>query len=105
MEKPIVKEIVEYLEICYANMPILNQICEGKLTKKELKQIALLHYAETKTFTNFKNLARIYLCPHEATKAKKYFCYLYREEQGNFEEGMNHADLLKPVCLEHREEN
>ena len=94
------EEIQSYLSQCFDRMPLLNEICEGTVTTNDMKQIAMLHYAETKTFTNIKNPARLYLCPHDATVAKKYFCYLYREEQGNFKEGMNHADLLKPVCLD-----
>jgi len=99
MEK-IVEEINEYLADCFNKMPLLNDICDRTITKEQLKEIAMLHYAETKTFINVKNPARLYLCPHEATVAKKYFCYLYREEQGNFKEGKNHADLLKPVCFD-----
>jgi len=98
--KDVTTEISSYLEKCFNEMPLLNDLCSGNITRDELKQIAMLHYAETKTFTDIKNPARLYLCPHDATVAKKYFCYLYREEQGNFKEGMNHADLFKPVCFD-----
>lgn len=94
------ENITSYLAKCFNEMPLLNDLCSGSISKEELKQIAMLQYAETKTFTDIKNPARLYLCPHEATLAKKYFCYLYREEQGNFKEGMNHADLFKPVCFD-----
>lgn len=90
--------IKAFLADCYKQMPLLNELCEGSISHEDLREIALLHYAETKTFTNIKNPARLYLCPHEARHAKRYFCYLYEEEQGGFQEGMNHADLFKPVC-------
>lgn len=91
-------EIQSYLADCYNQMPIVNELVSNTLSRERIREIVMLHYAETKTFTNVKNPARLYLCPHEARHAKKYFCYLYEEEQGNFQEGMNHADLFKPVC-------
>ena len=93
-------EITDHLAKCLDRMPILNELCDRSFPQEKITQVALLHYAETKTFVNIKNPARLYLCPHEANEAKKYFCYLYREEQGNFKPGENHADLLKPVCYD-----
>ena len=91
-------ELEASLADCYNRMPIVNDLCSNTIPHEQLREIAMLHYAETKTFINIKNPARMYLCPHEATQAKRYFCYLYEEEQGKFREGMNHADLFKPVC-------
>ncbi len=93
-------QINAYLSECFENMPVLPDLISGSLGTDDLRQIALLHYAETKTFINLKNPARMYLCPHDAVEAKKYFCFLYREEQGGFVFGKNHADLMKPLCYE-----
>jgi len=94
------QEIQSYLVECFKSMPVINELSTGEFPKERVQEIALLHFAETKTFTNIKNPARLYICPHGARHAKQYFTYLYAEEQGNFKEGMHHADLFKPVCYD-----
>jgi pyrroloquinoline quinone (PQQ) biosynthesis protein C len=38
------------------------------------------------------------LCPHGAHRAKEFFWHLYKEEQGGFQPGRDHATVFKTFC-------
>lgn len=91
-------DIQQHTNDCYRKMRIINAMLEGALTHQELVKYAKRHYAEVRTFIDLKLPSRLRICPHNANSAKRFFWDIYYEEQGNFEEGKNHADLFKPVC-------
>jgi len=90
--------IRQHADDCYRQMPLMNAILGGKLTQEELRKHARRHYAEIRTFIDFKLPERLRICPHDAYSAKKFFWDIYCEEQGNFVPGKNHAELFKPFC-------
>ena len=92
--------IASHLQKTYENAPVLRSLAAGEVDKAALKLLALNHYSETKAFLDVTLPARLYLCPHEAMSAKRYFWHLYGEEQGNFHFEQNHAEMFKPVCHE-----
>ncbi|MCB0279432.1 MAG: iron-containing redox enzyme family protein [Calditrichaeota bacterium] len=93
-----VKEIAEYAEVCYKQIDAINSVLSGEISKENLRNIAKRHYAEIRTFLDIKIPERMRLCPPNAYSAKQYFWYLYREEQGFFKPGENHAELFLPAC-------
>lgn len=92
------EKVVEHLSSCFTRMNVINHLLSGSMDRETLKKIAKIHYAEIRSFTDIKLPVRMYLCPHNALIAKKYFATIYIEEQGNFNHQEHHANLFKPVC-------
>lgn len=98
MSELFAKNVQQHLEDCFSSMSVINHLLSGRMEKEALKKMAKRHYAEIRSFTDIKLPARMYLCPHDAWMAKKYFSTIYVEEQGNFNPQEHHANLFKPVC-------
>ncbi|MDP9191097.1 MAG: iron-containing redox enzyme family protein [Acidobacteriota bacterium] len=92
------EDLRETLATCLSSMRVIPEIVAGTLSKEDLKQAVLNHYGETRSFIDVQLPARMYICPHDAMSAKRYFHYLYEEEQGFFGKEPNHALLFLPVC-------
>ena len=86
------------LESSLRSMEVIPKMIAGSLSRETLQHVALNHYAETRSFIDVQLPARMHICPHNAMSAKKYFHYLYLEEQGFFGKEPNHAELFFPVC-------
>jgi pyrroloquinoline quinone (PQQ) biosynthesis protein C len=93
-------EAVQMVHQCLRDAPMFEQLALGQLSPARLRRVALNQYGEIRSFIDFKLPERLRICPHDAASAKRYFWYLYREEQGNFEPGRNHAELFLPIAAE-----
>jgi pyrroloquinoline quinone (PQQ) biosynthesis protein C len=83
---------------CHAEAPTVQKLLDGTLKREELFRVVVNQYAEIRTFVDFLLPERMRLCPHDAYSARKYFWYLYQEEQGDFVPGKNHAEIFIPVA-------
>jgi pyrroloquinoline quinone (PQQ) biosynthesis protein C len=92
------RQFEDYVAECIGKAPVLGQFLQGKLRQEDLKAIALRFYAEVRTFVDLKLPCRMRLCPHDAVIGKKYFWEIYKEEQGDFMPGKNHAEWFKSFC-------
>jgi Iron-containing redox enzyme len=90
--------IREHVNECCRGVALVNAIAAGSLPPQELVRCARRHYAEVRTFIELKLPERLRLCPTRAYSAKRFFWEIYREEQGDFLAGRDHAELFKPVC-------
>jgi len=88
------------LEASLRSMEVIPAMVAGSLSREDLQYVALNQYGEIRSFIDVKLPARLYICPHDAMSAKKYFHYLYAEEQGFFGKEPNHAELFIPVCTD-----
>lgn len=95
-------EIARLAHQCHEDAPTFQKLANGELTSEQLRRVALNQYGEIRSFLDFKIPERMRVCPHDAASAKKYFWYLYQEEQGNFVPGRNHAELFLPIAKELR---
>lgn len=94
------EEIARLAHQCHEDAPTFQLLANGGLSPQQLRRVALNQYAEIRSFLDFKIPERMRICPHDAASAKKYFWYLYQEEQGNFVPGRNHAELFLPITNE-----
>jgi pyrroloquinoline quinone (PQQ) biosynthesis protein C len=82
----------------YQDMPYFDRLFAGSADQVFLRKLVKRHYAEIRAFIDLKLPLRLALCPFEAVEAKRYFHHLYVEEQGDFEDGKDHATMFLPVC-------
>lgn len=97
-EESLRTELRAKLESCYERLPLMQRLAQGELEGEELHLLLLNHYCDARAFIDIKLPARMYLCPRGATNGRRYFWHLYEEENGNFGETPDHAEMFRAVC-------
>jgi pyrroloquinoline quinone (PQQ) biosynthesis protein C len=90
----VTSSLEEWVDQCTADAPVLSDFGTDVISDEVLRRWTLRHYAEVRTFIDLKLPERLRICPHDAYVAKKFFWHIYEEEQGDFVEGQNHAQMF-----------
>lgn len=98
-----VSDLQEALQILLAQhigkLPIIEAICSGRMSRDQVRAIAVRQYAETRVALQVKLPERLRICPISAEVARSYWCQQLADESGGFERGHDHATLFAPICI------